>query len=161
MFYRNPSAGMLLTEKEVNMDLILRSDLFHFGSISLISEPCRSAHLAALRAAKAACCVRNPNTFGSQLERPHVISNGPPNMTFNILFFVLVSDDEEAFLTDVDPHDEEKFFCDFSADRTFLYLFITKSSWIYAVKPVDTTGAGDAFVGFFLLSIAKDRSIFN
>ncbi|KAL0907311.1 hypothetical protein M5K25_021712 [Dendrobium thyrsiflorum] len=36
------------------MNLILRSDLFHYGSISLISEPCRSARLAALRAAKAA-----------------------------------------------------------------------------------------------------------
>ncbi|XP_020681966.1 LOW QUALITY PROTEIN: fructokinase-2-like [Dendrobium catenatum] len=62
MFYRNPRAGMLLTEKEIYMDLILRSDLFHYGSISLISEPFRSAHLAALRAAKAAAVLSKYGT---------------------------------------------------------------------------------------------------
>lgn len=52
MFYRNPSADMLLTEAELNMELIRRAKIFHYGSISLISETCRSAHLAAMRAAK-------------------------------------------------------------------------------------------------------------
>ncbi|RZR73996.1 hypothetical protein BHM03_00030634 [Ensete ventricosum] len=54
MFYRNPSADMLLTESELNLSLIKRAKIFHYGSISLISEPCRSAHLAAMRAAKEA-----------------------------------------------------------------------------------------------------------
>lgn len=54
MFYRNPSADMLLKESELNLDLIRRAKIFHYGSISLISEPCRSAHLAAMRAAKEA-----------------------------------------------------------------------------------------------------------
>lgn len=31
----------------------------------------------------------------------------------------------------------------------------------FSVKAVDTTGAGDAFVGSFLLSMAKDMSIFE
>ena len=43
MFYRNPSADMLLTEAELNLDLIRRAKIFHYGSISLISEPCRGA----------------------------------------------------------------------------------------------------------------------
>ncbi|RRT48382.1 hypothetical protein BHE74_00017723 [Ensete ventricosum] len=54
MFYRNPSADMLLTEADLNLSLIKRAKIFHYGSISLISEPCRSAHLAAMRAAKQA-----------------------------------------------------------------------------------------------------------
>lgn len=54
MFYRNPSADMLLTESELNLSLIKRAKIFHYGSISLISEPCRTAHLAAMRAAKQA-----------------------------------------------------------------------------------------------------------
>lgn len=54
MFYRNPSADMLLTESELNLSLIKRGKIFHYGSISLISEPCRTAHLAAMRAAKQA-----------------------------------------------------------------------------------------------------------
>lgn len=31
----------------------------------------------------------------------------------------------------------------------------------FAVKTIDTTGAGDAFVGSLLVSIAKDNSIFE
>lgn len=54
MFYRNPSADMLLKESELNMGLINQAKIFHYGSISLISEPCRSAHIAAIKAAKAA-----------------------------------------------------------------------------------------------------------
>lgn len=54
MFYRNPSADMLLKESELNIGLIKRAKIFHYGSISLISEPCRSAHIAAMKAAKEA-----------------------------------------------------------------------------------------------------------
>lgn len=52
MFYRNPSADMLLKEAELNKDLIKKAKIFHYGSISLISEPCRSAHMAAMKTAK-------------------------------------------------------------------------------------------------------------
>lgn len=31
----------------------------------------------------------------------------------------------------------------------------------FSVKTIDTTGAGDAFVGSFLVSVAKDDNIFN
>lgn len=54
MFYRNPSADMLLKDSELNMDLIKQAKIFHYGSISLIAEPCRSAHMAAMKAAKEA-----------------------------------------------------------------------------------------------------------
>jgi fructokinase len=36
------------------MDLIKQAKIFHYGSISLISEPCRSAHMAAMKAAREA-----------------------------------------------------------------------------------------------------------
>lgn len=52
MFYRNPSADMLLKESELKLDLIKQAKIFHYGSISLISEPCKSAHMAAMKAAK-------------------------------------------------------------------------------------------------------------
>lgn len=52
MFYRNPSADMLLKESELNMNLLKKAKIFHYGSISLIAEPCRSAHLAAMKAAR-------------------------------------------------------------------------------------------------------------
>lgn len=35
----------------------LQARIFHYGSISLIAEPCRSAHLAAMEIAKKAGCI--------------------------------------------------------------------------------------------------------
>uniref|UniRef100_A0A803Q2W5 fructokinase n=1 Tax=Cannabis sativa TaxID=3483 RepID=A0A803Q2W5_CANSA len=52
MFYRNPSADMLLRPDELNLELIKSAKVFHYGSISLIVEPCRSAHMKAMEAAK-------------------------------------------------------------------------------------------------------------
>ena len=48
-FYRNPSADMLMTPADVDLSVIDRASIFHFGSITLIDEPAKSATLAALQ----------------------------------------------------------------------------------------------------------------
>src|SRR5688500_8033583 len=57
MFYRNPSADMLLRPEEIPADLCADARLFHFGSITLIAEPSRSATLHAAGQARAAGCA--------------------------------------------------------------------------------------------------------
>jgi fructokinase len=52
MFYRHPSADMLFEPAEVDRECIVRSRILHFGSISLISEPSRSATLHAVNLAE-------------------------------------------------------------------------------------------------------------
>ena len=42
-FYRNPGADMMLTEDEVDYDLIRSSKVFHFGTLSMTDEPIRTA----------------------------------------------------------------------------------------------------------------------
>jgi fructokinase len=56
MFYRHPSADMLYTPQQVDGDaaLIRSAKIFHFGSISLIDEPARSATLRAIEIAREA-----------------------------------------------------------------------------------------------------------
>ncbi len=54
MFYRHPSADMLLRPDAVDDDTIRTARVFHFGSISLIGEPSRSATLRAAAVARAA-----------------------------------------------------------------------------------------------------------
>lgn len=49
---RNPSADMLMVPSELDEDLIRRSSTFHYGSISLISEPSRSTQCAAMKLAR-------------------------------------------------------------------------------------------------------------
>ncbi|XP_062152789.1 probable fructokinase-7 [Alnus glutinosa] len=57
LFFRNPSADMLFHESELDINLIKQARIFHFGSISLIEEPCRSTHLAAMAIASKSGCI--------------------------------------------------------------------------------------------------------
>jgi fructokinase len=45
LFYRNPGADMLLTPDELDQRLLAGTAVYHFGSVSLAVEPCRSAAL--------------------------------------------------------------------------------------------------------------------
>ena len=46
-FYRNPGADVMLTSAEVNRNLIDDAAIFHFGSVSLTADPSRTATLEA------------------------------------------------------------------------------------------------------------------
>ncbi len=52
IFYRNPGADMLLSPSELDSDILEATRAFHFGSLSLIQEPSRSATVEALTIAK-------------------------------------------------------------------------------------------------------------
>ena len=56
-FYRNLGADIMLTQQEIDADLIRQSHIFHFGSLSVTAEPARSATLAAINIAKDAGCI--------------------------------------------------------------------------------------------------------
>jgi len=45
LFYRNPGADMLLAPDELDQRLLASTAAYHFGSVSLAVEPCRSAAL--------------------------------------------------------------------------------------------------------------------
>ena len=66
-FYRKPGADMMLSESEVDYDLIRQSRVFHFGTLSMTDEPVRSATKKALEAAKEAGCLI---TFDPNLRPP-------------------------------------------------------------------------------------------
>ncbi|XVF09751.1 hypothetical protein REPUB_Repub07fG0122700 [Reevesia pubescens] len=52
LFFRHPSADMHIRESELDINLIEQAGIFHYGSISLIEEPCRSAHVTAMNIAR-------------------------------------------------------------------------------------------------------------
>ncbi len=51
VFYRNPGADMMLRPDELDEALLREARILHFGSISLIAEPSRSATLRAIELA--------------------------------------------------------------------------------------------------------------
>ncbi len=51
-FYRNPGADMMLTEEELQEELIKSTKIFHYGTISMTHEKVRSATRKAIRLAR-------------------------------------------------------------------------------------------------------------
>ncbi|MDE5863281.1 MAG: carbohydrate kinase, partial [Lachnospiraceae bacterium] len=51
-FYRKPGADMMLTESEINEEMLEGCRIFHFGSLSMTDEICRSATKKAIELAK-------------------------------------------------------------------------------------------------------------
>ncbi|KAF8405630.1 hypothetical protein HHK36_007706 [Tetracentron sinense] len=164
MFYRNPSADMLLKESELNMGLIKQAKIFHYGSISLISEPCRSAHMAAMKAAKEAKILLSydPNVRLPLWPSPEAAREGIKSI-WKEADFIKVSDDEVAFLTQGDSDNEEVVLSLWFEGLKLLIVTDGEKGKVsgFSVKTVDTTGAGDAFVGALLCAVAKDDSIFQ
>ncbi|PAN27124.2 hypothetical protein PAHAL_5G059800 [Panicum hallii] len=171
MFYRNPSADMLLTAAELNVELIKRAAVFHYGSISLIAEPCRSAHLRAMEIAKEAGALLSydPNLrealWPSREEaRTKILS------IWDQADIVKVSEVELEFLTGIDSVEDDVVMKLWRPTMKLLLVTLGDQGCKYyardfrgavpsfKVQQVDTTGAGDAFVGALLRKIVQDPS---
>lgn len=171
MFYRNPSADMLLTEAELDIDLIQRAAVFHYGSISLITEPCRSAHIKALEVAKEAGVLlsydpnlRLPLWPSAEYAREQIMS------IWEKADIIKVSDVELEFLTGKDSVEDEVALSLWHPNLKLLLVTLGEKGCKYyakdfrgtvegvSMKTIDTTGAGDAFVGALLRKLVDDQS---
>ncbi|CAI0450887.1 unnamed protein product [Linum tenue] len=173
MFYRNPSADMLLQEDELDLELIKKAKIFHYGSISLITEPCKSAHIAAAKAAKEAGVVlsydpnlRLPLWSSAESAREGILS------IWNLADIIKISEEEISFLTQgEDPYDDAVVRKLYHPNLKLLLVtegpdgcrYYTKefSGRVKGLKvdAIDTTGAGDAFVAGVLSQLARDLSL--
>ena len=66
-FYRKPGADIRLSPEELDLALVRGCRIFHFGTLSLTDEPCKSATLAAVQAAKEAGALLS---FDPNLREP-------------------------------------------------------------------------------------------
>ena len=162
MFYRHPSADMRLTPEDIPENLIRQTSIFHYGSISLISEPCRSATYHALELARDANALisYDPNLrlglWESEERAKQEILAG---MRFADL--VKINDDELEFLTGTRNFETgakqlmtmgPKLIVITSGEKGSFYSTDTAAGHVpaNALKAVDTTGAGDGFVAGLL-----------
>ncbi|MBW4437414.1 MAG: hypothetical protein KME04_09790 [Pleurocapsa minor GSE-CHR-MK-17-07R] len=162
-FYRNPSADMLMTPADVALDVIDAARIFHFGSITLIDEPCRSATLAAVNHAirRGLLISYDPNLRLALWPSADAAREG---MLAGLGYanFVKVSDEELEFLTGgSDPMalwrpNTRLLAVTRGADGASLYTRdVSVSLPGYAVESVDTTGAGDGFVAGVLHGLMR------
>ncbi|CAA3013350.1 fructokinase-2 [Olea europaea var. sylvestris] len=172
MFYRNPSADMLLTPDELNLELIRSAKVFHYGSISLIVEPCRSAHLKAMEVAKDAGALLS---YDPNLRLPLWPSADEARTQIMNIWdkadVIKISDVELEFLTGNNKIDDASAMSLWHDNLKLLLVTLGENGCRYYtknfhgsvdafhVKAVDTTGAGDSFVGALLCKIVNDHDI--
>lgn len=166
-FYRNPSADMLLNEAEIEENWFNEGDILHFCSVDLIEAPVKYAHIKAI---------------DSIIKRGGIVSFDPnvrlplwdsaENCRKTILEFipkahiVKISDEELQFITGIDD-DREAIASLFVGNvKAVIYTRGSKGAMLFSenfiaevggtkIEAVDTTGAGDAFIGAVLYKLAQ------
>ena len=169
MFYRHPSADMLMRPEDVRTAVIDAHEVFHYGSITLIHEPAKSALLMALEHAVAGdkFVSYDPNLRLPLWESAAAAKAG---MIAGLDYANLlkISDEELSFLTggdDVAPlwRDRMELICvTYGPGGAIVHMRdgSTVEREGYAVNARDTTGAGDAYVAAMLIGILEHRADF-
>jgi fructokinase len=162
MFYRHPSADMLYTPDEVDLNLIQAAKIFHFGSISMISEPSRSATLAALNTARknGLLVSYDPNLRLALWSDAEEARKGMLSV-WDSVDVIKVSSEELVFLTGIKNIDKSVDALWHDNHRLIIVTLGKDGCRYFApgfhgdvdgfkVKTIDTTGAGDGFVAGLL-----------
>lgn len=174
IFYRNPGADELYEPSMLPVK-IFDKNILHFCSVSLMDYPIKDAHLKAIELTRKhnGLVSFDPN-IRLALWRDH---KKLLNRVFEFLHLadiVKVSQDELAFLTGFD--DElvaiKSLFVGFvkviivtkGQNGSTLYFkdidaVITHPG--FSVDSIDTTGAGDAFMGAFLKQLSENNLVLN
>lgn len=165
MFYRHPSADMLWRPEDVDAAYAGQTRIFHYGSISLIGEPSRSATLAALEHARrgGALISYDPNLRlalwpSAEAAREGLLAG------WGHADIAKVSEEELAFLTgETDEaaavrklwHDRLKLFTVTRGAAGSAYFTPHANGEVpgFRVNAVDTTGAGDGFLAGLLAGL--------
>ncbi|KAL8534314.1 hypothetical protein ACS0TY_010360 [Phlomoides rotata] len=174
MFFRHPSADMRLQESELDVNLVKKATIFHYGSISLIEEPCKSTQLAAMRIAKKSGSLLSydPNLRLPLWPSEDAARKGIMNV-WDQADIIKISEEEISFLTEgSNPNDDSVVLNKlFHPNLRLLLVSEGKEGCRYytkkfkgrvpgvKVKSVDTNGAGDAFMGAILYRLASDLDL--
>jgi fructokinase len=166
-FYRNPGADTMLEEEDIELDLIEKGKIFHFGSLSMTDEPSKSATLKAIEYAKQNKKIisYDPN-WRPPLWENETVAKKEMILGLQYADIVKLSEDELQFLTgESNLEYGSKTLFDMGIKLVLVtlgakgcyYRHTSGTGHIpaYRVNVVDTTGAGDAFLGGVLYNISK------
>ncbi len=171
IFYRNPGADMLLSEKDIPDGVFTRGDILHFCSLGLVEAPVKQAHRRAIALMREAGGIISfdPNVR-LDLWRDHSLCRAAIMEFLPFADLLKVSLDEMPFVFGTEDEREAAEFC-FSkgigavivtrgaAGSAFYTPGYTKEASTAKVAVEDTTGAGDAYMGAILSRIAGGLSV--
>ena len=160
-FYRNPGADMMLTEEEVDTELLKDTAVFHFGTLSMTNEGVRSATKKAIVAAKEAGAVIS---FDPNLREPlwKSLDDAREQVAYGLsqCDVLKISDNEIQWFTGEEDYDAG--ICRLRAQydiplivlsmgkegsRAYYKDLRVEAAPFLQEKTIETTGAGDTFGG--------------
>lgn len=166
-FARKPGADTCLRVGEVDMDLVRAGRVFHFGTLSLTDEPAKGATIAAVRTAvESGVTVSFDPNYRADLWRSRTAAEAAARGVLPYVDIVKCSEEETGLLTgEKDPIlASEKLV---AAGKKVAVVTLGEQGALvrnregYRMVPafsgnvVDTTGAGDSFMGGFLTGLAQ------
>lgn len=168
-FARKPGADTQISKDDVNYDLIKNSKIFHVGSLSMTDEPACTATFEALEFAKKNDIIvsYDPN-YRKMLWKDEATAVKGMRSVLEYVDIIKISDEEITLLTDKNtPEDAAEVLMDKGIDCVIITLG-SKGAYVatrdFAItspcpdgKVVDTTGAGDSFMGGFLYKMSHDN----
>ncbi len=171
-FYRNPSADLLYSNNDVP-DVFEESDVLHFCSVDLIPSDMKEAHIEAIKKARSNKTIVSfdPNVrlplWGDKELCKNTINDFIPKADV-----LKISDEELEFITGIkDVNDAIKslfvgnvkivIYTKGSAGAT---IYTSKEKYTktgFKINAVDTTGAGDSFIGAVIFKILESGITVN
>lgn len=170
-FYRDPSADVNLRADEISDEQLKNTKFLHFGSVSLTTDPARTATLHAAKTAKhhGAVISYDPN-YRASLWPDEATAIERMLEPLPLVDVLKVSDEELPLLTGTDDLEEGSAILAGKGIRLVLvtlgangsfYRFDGHTGHVPGVKCKvgDTNGAGDTFFGATLAQLAKRGSL--
>ena len=167
VFYRNPGADMLLRPEELPVTALQLTGCLHFGSLSLIDEPIRSATLRAIEIARAAgALISFDVNYRPALWTSREAAYQRVVATLPLVDLVKVNQTELALLSGSEQlhsgtkalltHGPKLCVVTMGAEGSF-FQNGQNSAFIpgFEVETVDATGCGDGFVAGLLTQLIK------
>lgn len=173
-FYRKPSADMLYSADNIAKIPLKDEDMIHFCSVALVESPMRDAHEALLEKAHevGATVVFDPNvrlplwedhqayqqTIQSFIPRAHIVKISDEELTF----ITQIEDEERALQSLFQGQVEAVIYTQGGEGASLIFKDgATFTSRPNPIEVVDTTGAGDAFIGAVIaeLMTSTDKPI--
>ncbi|WP_342421478.1 PfkB family carbohydrate kinase [Paenibacillus sp. FSL E2-0178] len=170
-FFRKPGADTFLHAQDIPLERIGACRVLHYGSLSMTHEPARTATKAAVLKAKEAGVMLSfdPNIrfalWESKEEARQSIYWG-----MNYADILKISEEELSFITGTSDVEKGTLELQQQFEIALIIVTLAEKGCYYRmaghagyvpgvkVKPIDTTGAGDAFLGCLLYKILESGS---
>lgn len=167
-FYRNPGADMMLTADEVNPEFVKDTKIFHFGTLSMTHDGVREATKKAVETAKEnGCLVSFDPNLRPPLWSSLDLAKEQMEYGFGKCDILKISDNEIQFVSGKEDYDEGIAYLQEKYNIPLILLTMGKEGSRayykgmrveragFAVKAIETTGAGDTFCGSSLNYIVE------